>query len=328
MHILYSMANKAPIRNNIALTTVLILSSLAVPTADALLGQLFGHFGRAPVQNSNNAVTSTQPKAIFILAGQSNMAGRGGVYYWPKPLHWDHITPDDIKPDNSTIFRLTAQLGWEGATEPLHHDIDPKMCGVGPGMAFANAVKGQVGTTIGLVPCAVGDTHISQWQRGEDLYENMTRRAKVAARGGEIKALLWYQGEADTLPDRVNVYKSNMEKLIQNLREDLNLPSLPVIQVALAFPTGKEDSEISRCGNSYCVDEIRKIQKVLKLPNVVTVDANGLENKGAGDYIHLTTNSQIKVGHMMAEAYLNNFLAPASSPAAPSPGSPRPYGRS
>lgn len=292
MHTFCAMANKGLILNNLALATVLVLSSLAIHIAEA---------------------QQAQPKSIFILAGQSNMAGRGGVYYWPPPLHWDHIEPVDIKPDNSKIFRLNAQLGWEGAAEPLHHDIDPKMCGVGPGMAFANAVKGRVGTTIGLVPCAVGDTQIAQWQRGEALYENMTKRAKVAIQGGgEIKALLWYQGEADCVAGRVEKYKWKMEKLIQSLREDLNLPSLPVIQVALSFPSGMNESQINRCGNSFCVNVIRYIQKTFQFPNVVTVDAFGLENKGTADYVHLTTNSEIKVGHMMAEAYLKNFLAPAS----------------
>jgi len=50
--------------------------------------------------------------------------------------------------------------------------------------------------------------------------------------GGTIRAILWYQGESDTVTkEDADAYKGNMETLITNLRNDLNIPSLPVIQV-------------------------------------------------------------------------------------------------
>lgn len=172
------------------------------------------------------------PKNIFILSGQSNMAGRGGV---DKHKHWDGIVPPECSPDSSKIFRLSAQLCWEVACEPLHYDIDAKKtCGVGPGMSFSNAVKDSVGV-ISLVPCAVGGTAIKEWARGEHLYENMVKRAKFSIHDGgcEIKALLWYQGESDTSSKNdAESYRANMETLIHNIRSDLNLPTLPIIQVS------------------------------------------------------------------------------------------------
>lgn len=101
-------------------------------------------------------------------------------------------------------------------------------------MPFAHALRERVECTVGLVPCAVGGTAISEWARGEHLYENMLKRAKAAVEssGGEIKALLWYQGESDTCAERdADAYKARMEKLICDVREDLQVPSLPVIQV-------------------------------------------------------------------------------------------------
>ncbi|XP_060172035.1 uncharacterized protein LOC132603136 isoform X1 [Lycium barbarum] len=167
-------------------------------------------------------------KNVFILSGQSNMAGRGGV----EKHHWDGVVPNECSPDASRIFRLSTHLHWEVAREPLHHDIDSKKtCGVGPGMSFANAIKDRV-EAIGLVPCAVGGTAIKEWAHGEHLYVNMVKRARAAMHhGGEIKALLWYQGESDTLSQHcADTYKANMEKLIHNVRADLHLPSLPIIQ--------------------------------------------------------------------------------------------------
>jgi len=100
-------------------------------------------------------------------------------------------------------------------------------------MAFANAAREHLDGTLGLVPCAVGGTAIKEWARGEELYENMVKRAKAAvAEGGEIKAVLWYQGESDTsTAEDAAAYQGRMEKLISDLRDDLKLPLLPIIQV-------------------------------------------------------------------------------------------------
>ncbi|XWS66715.1 hypothetical protein CRYUN_Cryun05aG0224300 [Craigia yunnanensis] len=103
-------------------------------------------------------------------------------------------------------------------------------------MSFANAVREQLGSEcVGLVPCAVGDPAIKEWARGQNLYENMVNRAKESLKSkGESKALLWYQGKSDTLLQHdAGAYKGNMERLIHNVREDLGLPSLPVIRFAL-----------------------------------------------------------------------------------------------
>ncbi|XP_047983271.1 probable carbohydrate esterase At4g34215 [Salvia hispanica] len=233
-------------------------------------------------------------KTLFILSGQSNMAGRGGV----AQKRWDGVVPPECASDAQKIYRLAANLCWEVAQESLHHDIDTKKaCGVGPGMPFANAVKERVGT-IGLVPCAVGGTAIREWARGEHLYEDMVKRAKAAVSGGdgsEIAALLWYQGESDTTSqEEVDAYKHKMEELINNVRADLNLPNLPVVQVAIASGIEKK-----------YVDEIRAIQLGMDLPNVICVDAKGLELKE--DNLHLTTESQIQLGHSLALAFLANF---------------------
>lgn len=60
------------------------------------------------------------PKDIFILAGQSNMAGRGGVRHGK----WDGNVPPECRP-NPSILRLNPQLQWEEAHEPLHTGIGP-----------------------------------------------------------------------------------------------------------------------------------------------------------------------------------------------------------
>ena len=135
---------------------------------------------------------------------------------------------------------LSAALKWEQADEPPNTDIDTtKVCDVGLGMSLANVLRWRMASSLGLVPCAVGGIAIKEQVRGEHLYENMIKRAKESSKGNgqrEIKALFWYQGESDSLNEHATeAYKVNMEKLIHNVREDLNLLSLPIIQVCLYF---------------------------------------------------------------------------------------------
>lgn len=102
-------------------------------------------------------------KQIVILAGQSNMAGRGGVV----KRVWDGYVPPECH-RNPAVHRLNRNSIWEVAQEPLHEDIDlNKTCGIGPTMVFANVVlemDPEFGT-IGLVPCAVGGTSIDKWSQ-------------------------------------------------------------------------------------------------------------------------------------------------------------------
>ncbi|KAK6256543.1 hypothetical protein QUC31_000002 [Theobroma cacao] len=230
---------------------------------------------------------------VFILAGQSNMAGRGGV----ASGKWDGSVPPQCQP-NPSILRLTANLTWEEARDPLHDDIDVgRICGVGPGMAFANELRtrGSGIGVLGLVPCAVGGTAISKWARGSHLYNQLVTRANESVKdGGAIRAILWYQGESDAgTKENAEAYKGKLEKLIQDLRSDLNLPSLPFIQVALAS------------GEAF-VEIVRKAQMEINLPIVKCVDAKGLPLKA--DNLHLTTMGEVKVGLKLAHAFLDSFV--------------------
>ncbi|XP_042436050.1 probable carbohydrate esterase At4g34215 [Zingiber officinale] len=242
---------------------------------------------------------SRMGKQIFILSGQSNMSGRGGVLH----RRWDGVVPPACCP-NPSVLRFAAASLWEEARDPLHADIDAaKVCGVGPGMAFANALLPRLpaDAVIGLVPCAIGGTPIREWERGCHLYEKMVRRAREAAEGsggggGEIKAVLWYQGESDTSSrDAAEAYGAKMESLIRDLRSDLQLPSLPFIQVAIAS------------GDKPYIDVVREAQLQLNLPNVVCVDAMGLPLNS--DHLHLSTEAQVLLGEMLAETYVKHYLS-------------------
>ncbi|GJN11981.1 hypothetical protein PR202_ga30221 [Eleusine coracana subsp. coracana] len=89
------------------------------------------------------------------------------------------------------------------------------------------------GLVLGLVPAAVGGTRIWMWARGQPLYEAAVARARAAvdAGGGTIGAVLWFQGESDTIElHDATAYGGRMERLVNDFRADLGLPNLLVIQ--------------------------------------------------------------------------------------------------
>ncbi|KAJ3679821.1 hypothetical protein LUZ60_016099 [Juncus effusus] len=240
-------------------------------------------------------------KLIFLLAGQSNMAGRGNLL----------SNSDDRYGADASVLRLNRWLYWETAREPLHYDIDVnKTCGVGPGLVFAKTLLRKEryysdDLVIGLVPCAVGGTKIDKWSRESNLYKSMVNRAKASAEkkrgGGKIEALLWFQGETDTISlEDAETYGDKMEILVRNIRADLDLPNLPVIQVALASGEGNYTSIV------------REKQKGINLRNVRTVDAYGLPLNE--DQLHLSTQAQIKLGKMLAQSYLSLLTELNSTP--------------
>ncbi|KAL6885581.1 hypothetical protein ACP4OV_010360 [Aristida adscensionis] len=238
------------------------------------------------------------PKLLFLLAGQSNMAGRGEL---ADPL------PPPFRP-HPRLLRLAASRRWVAAAPPLHADIDThKACGLGPAMPFAHRLlaaaaaaapgsapaAGEAGPVLGLVPCAVGGTRIWMWARGEPLYEAAVARTRAAVRagGGALGAVLWFQGESDTIElDDATAYGGRMERLVADLRDDLGVPDLLVIQVGLAS------------GEGNYTDIVREAQKNVNLPNVILVDAMGLPLRD--DQLHLSTEAQLQLGEMLAQAYL------------------------
>ncbi|GFS35233.1 carbohydrate esterase, putative [Actinidia rufa] len=217
---------------------------------------------------------SSQPKNIFLLAGQSNMSGRGGV----TNVTWDGIVPPQCQP-SPTILRLSEELAWVEATEPLHKDIDVyATCGVGPGLAFANSIL-------------ANDSSLGP----------LVRRASAALQGGgTIRALLWYQGESDTInSEDAELYQDRLDNFFIDLRVDLPIPSLPIIQVALASGLGP------------FIEKVRAAQLGLNLDKVTCVDAKGLELEP--DHLHLSTGAEVRLGEMLANEFLRTLPRPLTS---------------
>lgn len=220
---------------------------------------------------------------IYLLMGQSNMAGRGSV------------EPEAQKP-NPRVLVMTPDGTWTLAKDPLHEQVGRIAPGVGPGMSFATAMlAADPGATIGLVPCAVGGTPLKRWVKGGDLYNHAVERAKLAARAGVISGVLWHQGESDTDKQPwADSYGARLAKMIADLRQDLALPELPVV-------VGQLGEFLAPDRHPYA-DTVRAALKNIPsaVPRAGYADSAGLKDKG--DKLHFTAEAQRELGSRYAEA--------------------------
>lgn len=231
----------------------------------------------APIQRQN-----------FILAGQSNMSGRGSLTGLP--------TFDNA----ARIFNFNNAWNWVGGAEPIDSQagqidtVSSDNAGVGPSMAFADGLADlRPSMEIGLIPCAKGGSGITAWARSTSrstLYGSMLARANAAGALGPIAGLLFYQGEEDakTLAAK-NAYAAKLDQFLADVRSDFG-DTLPVIITAL----GPLDA-----GDFPYRSDIRTIQQAAADSITAVVDAGDLTNF---DGVHLNTASQLTLGGRYATA--------------------------
>ncbi len=216
------------------------------------------------------------PMKLFLLIGQSNMAGRGKV-----------AAQDKV--ENPRILMLTKDLKWVPAKDPLH--FDKPVAGVGLGSQFAREVwSADTNATIGLIPCAVGGTSLDQWKPGGALYQAAIVRATEAQKRGQLAGILWHQGEADSGdPKKVASYAKRFSAMIGQLRKDLKAESVPVVVGELIHGHGKNDA----------INEVLP-QVVKQTPRCGLVSSEGLGNKA----LHFESADLRTFGQRYAAAYL------------------------
>ncbi len=212
---------------------------------------------------------------LFLLIGQSNMAGRGKVE-----------AQDQV--ENPHIFMLTKDLKWVPAKDPLH--FDKPVAGVGPGSEFAREIqKANPDATIGLIPCAVGGTSLDQWKAGGALYKTAIERTREAMKHGSLAGILWHQGEADSAPDKAATYADRFDTMIGQLRKDLKADVVPVVMGELVHGHGTNDAVNV---------ELAKAAK--KVPLCGLASSEGLGNKA----LHFNSADARTLGQRYAVEFL------------------------
>lgn len=230
---------------------------------------------------------SSSGKDIYILLGQSNMAGRSKIE------SLDTIT-------SSRIFKADTNGVWVPAKPPFN--IGRPSVGSGLlGLSFAKEmIEEKEEVEVGLILCAVGGTSIDDWQPGmyNDLrntypYDEAIEFIKPMLDKGQVKGLLWHQGETDSKQGKFETYPQKFENLLISLGKDLKMDfgQIPIVIGELGHFT-------------YWRLEANKINLVLKdiaeqNENIELVESFGLTH--TGDSLHFEAESLREIGRRYAE---------------------------
>lgn len=266
---------------------------------------------------------------LVLLAGQSNMAGRG------------YATAADLLPLPG-VRHLARDLTWREAVEPIHKDRpfvgtfaadgtkrtspDPwdavlpeagdRVVGVGPGRTFGRLLRDFApDEEVGLIPAAVGGTPVSAWLPGgvdphdpaNHPYDDALVRARAAQRDGEIVAVLWHQGEGDAAR-RTAGYEALLRQVVENFRRDLGLAeTVPFVMGTLGSFYMPRHPQVA-AGAAAIEAALENL--VASLPYVGLVCAHDLPDRGDG--LHFSAEAQ----HLLGERYFRMWKSMSSvSPA-------------
>lgn len=244
-----------------------------------------GSFAQPTIIHSNKANTW-----VFIMAGQSNMAGRGV------------IEPSDTF-TLPRVFSISAAGELITAKEPLHF-YEPTRTGLDCGMAFAAEMLRHIPDSVNLliIPAAIGGSSLRQWTgdslyRGVHLLSNFRDKANWAKQYGTIKGILWHQGESDANEKDLPFFTERLSSLFRSFRSITGDPATPVLigELGAYSETPELWGRINAALGEYSATD----------GHSVIIPTGDLDH--IGDRVHFNAEGQRKMGVRMALAWARYF---------------------
>jgi pimeloyl-ACP methyl ester carboxylesterase len=223
---------------------------------------------------------------LYLLIGQSNMAGRGAIEEQDQVPH-------------PRVLKLTKENTWEAAIDPLHFD-KPAIAGVGLGSSFGRAMaEANPDITVGLIPCAVGGTPLSRWQKDGDLYRQAVVRAQAALKDGTLKGILWHQGENDAgREETAKSYAQRLAGMIKDLRAELEFKDAPFVAGHLGEFLARETKDGKPNYWPLVNEQLDSLPKLVSGAAIVS----SAELKAKSDGVHFDAPSLREFGRRYAKA--------------------------
>lgn len=224
---------------------------------------------------------------VFILAGQSNMAGRG------------FVEPQDTIPAKR-VLTINKKGEIIIAKEPLHF-YEPNMTGLDCGLSYGKTIIGQIPDSVSilLIPCAVGGSSISHWlgdsvYRNVQLLTNFREKVEIGRRHGQLKGILWHQGEGDANEADIPYYKERLQKLLAEFRKIAGDNKLPVLigELGVFSEDNKNWQKINEQIRLYASTD----------SNAIIIKTSDLKEKG--DKVHFNSEGQRILGKRFADEYI------------------------
>jgi hypothetical protein len=231
---------------------------------------------------------TAKPIKVFLLGGQSNMAGQLKEYWADVQAPYKDPFPQ--------IQRWQNKRNQWAPLAPTHR--------LGPEIAFGHAIaKALPNEEVRLIKYAANGTALyNDWAPidGPQYIGFMT-----AARGAladleanqvpyEISGMLWLQGESDAVENMGAAYEKNLGAFIDHMRIEFKTPEMPFIIARVRDFYGKGPQS----------DLVRDAQQTLaeKMEHVAwfdTDDLNPLVNGG-----HYGLAGVLEIGNRFAETYM------------------------
>jgi len=255
------------------------------------------------------------PKDVFILAGQSNMAGSDAVIPDPPGFQAtpaDHRTlftcapiPAGIKSED---YYPWGELKGHKCTNPRYGDKLVQ----GPEVGFARRLDEAGVTNIALVKVWANFPKTAQtwpWAEGGDLNTTWlsfvdARLEELRAQGFEprIKGFVWHQGIDDAIHGRLAAsYQTNLTALIGYLRRRYHADNAPfVLARSVNSPIARRNTG---AGPDKPMAQVRAAQVAVgeSVKNCAWINVDDLPNVMEH---HFSAESQLTIGRRFGDAYL------------------------
>ncbi len=187
---------------------------------------LLGFLSCAGIAGDKKAKTAKNEYDVYLLIGQSNMAGRG------------EMIASDTLDIIEGVWLLNEKGEPEKAVAPLNKYSSIRkniqLQQIGPGNAFGKTLYSKTGKKILLVVNARGGSNIKAWLPGaEEKYLNEAiRRTKEATKYGTLKGILWHQGESNSRAPQS--YMQQLKLVVSELRGQLDANDVPFVAGEIA----------------------------------------------------------------------------------------------
>lgn len=232
-----------------------------------------------------------EPFDIYLLIGQSNMAGRGS------------FEPDDTIEPIDGVWLLDSAGAVVPATPPLNRFSsirkDISLQGYNPGVEFSRLMHSRTGRPVLLVVNARGGSHIRQWQPGASAgyFNEAVRRTRQAMKFGNLKAILWHQGETD-IQKHTPDYPVLFNVMISELKKELGVGDLHVVLGQVGQWGWADREDIDRFNDSILPATIEMV------PNSEYVSSDALRRryKDKESDPHFGREAQRRLGRRYADA--------------------------
>ena len=229
---------------------------------------------------------------VFVIAGQSNAAGRAKTPVEDPPELGVHLLRDSGRWDLAT-----NPLGETTGSVHLGH-YENHNPGQTPWLHFAKLLKRELGYPIGLVMCAMGGSPLRWWNPAENgaLFTNMLEM--LADYDLHPKAILWCQGEADGFELSGDAYGERFAAFVGATRTALAQPGLPFITMQINRCVNPSNENMDR---HWGMVRQAQLDAAHTLENVWVVPSIDLS---LYDFIHNSSEGNLILGERCARCAL------------------------